>query len=64
MGVWEAWEAARSDPPALAAVPAPLPDPASIPPREWLYGTRLIRRFVSVLAAPGGAGMAEAGTVM
>jgi hypothetical protein len=56
MGVWEAWEAARSDRPALAAVAAPLPDPATIPPREWLYGTRLIRRFVSVLAAPGGAG--------
>ncbi|MCW3477878.1 helicase RepA family protein, partial [Limobrevibacterium gyesilva] len=42
--------------PPLAAVPAALPDPATIPPREWLYGTRLIRRFVSVLAAPGGVG--------
>ncbi|HEX3350100.1 MAG TPA: AAA family ATPase, partial [Acetobacteraceae bacterium] len=40
----------------LTAVAAPLPDPASIPPRAWLYGTRLIRRFVSVLVAPGGVG--------
>jgi hypothetical protein len=40
----------------LVAIPARLPDPASIPPREWLYGTRLIRRFVSVLVAPGGTG--------
>jgi hypothetical protein len=55
MGLWEEWEAARAAP-ALAAAPAPLPDPATIPPREWLYGTRLVRRFVSVLAAPGGAG--------
>lgn len=40
----------------LRIMPARLPDPASIPPREWLYGTRLIRRFVSVLVAPGGTG--------
>lgn len=40
----------------LVATPARLPDPATIPPRQWLYGTRLIRRFVSVLVAPGGTG--------
>lgn len=40
----------------LRAMPAQLPDPSSIPPREWLYGTRLIRRFVTVLVAPGGTG--------
>lgn len=47
------------DPPApaaLEALPARLPDPASIPPRAWLYGTSLVRGFVSVLAAPGGVG--------
>jgi hypothetical protein len=44
------------EPPKLVAAPAALPEPADIPPREWLYGTRLIRRFVSVLAAPGGVG--------
>ena len=51
--LWQRWREAGAP---LAAVPAPLPDPAAIAPREWLYGTRLIRRFVSVLAAPGGAG--------
>lgn len=40
----------------LKAMRARLPDPATIPPREWLYGTRLIRRFVTVMVAPGGTG--------
>jgi hypothetical protein len=31
-------------------------DPASIPPREWLFGDILARRFVSVLVAPPGVG--------
>lgn len=35
---------------------ARLPDPQAIPPRAWLYGTRLIRGFVTVLVAPGGTG--------
>ncbi len=48
---WAEWEAAP-----LGAEPARLPPPASIPPREWLYGTRLVRRFVSVLVSPGGVG--------
>lgn len=56
--LWTQWEASRQAAlvQPLAADPAPLPSPESIPPREWLYGTRLIRRFVSVLAAPGGVG--------
>jgi hypothetical protein len=54
---WAEWAAhVAAAPRALAAEPAALPDPATIPPREWLYGARLIRRFVSVLAAPGGVG--------
>jgi len=54
---WAAHLAAHAAAPApLVAAPAALPDPAAIPPREWLYGARLIRRFVSVLAAPGGVG--------
>lgn len=53
MTLWQRWTQSATP---LAAVAARLPDPAAIPPREWLYGTRLIRRFVSVLAAPGGAG--------
>jgi hypothetical protein len=35
---------------------ASLRDPTKIPPREWLYGTQLIRGFVTVLVAPGGTG--------
>lgn len=31
-------------------------DPASIPPREWLYGNHYIRKFASVTVAPGGLG--------
>ncbi|HEY2132233.1 MAG TPA: AAA family ATPase [Acetobacteraceae bacterium] len=56
--LWSEWQARIDAPPeaALCALPATLPDAASIPPREWLYGTRLIPRFVSVLAAPGGVG--------
>lgn len=56
-----AWDAyARlcnpATPPPLLARAAPLPDPSAIPPREWLLGTRLVRRFVSLLVAPGGVG--------
>ncbi|MCX7383231.1 MAG: AAA family ATPase [Alphaproteobacteria bacterium] len=42
--------------PPIAAVPAALPIAESIPPRAWLYGTFLVRGYVSVLAAPGGVG--------
>ena len=35
---------------------ATLPDPTKLAPREWLYGTQLIRGFVTVLVAPGGTG--------
>jgi hypothetical protein len=35
---------------------ARLPDPETIPPRQWLYGTQLIRGSVSILVAPGGTG--------
>lgn len=31
-------------------------DPTKIPPREWLFGDILARRFVSVLVAPPGVG--------
>ncbi len=54
--LWARWEAQRASPAALVATAAALPDAAAIPPRAWLYGTRLIRGFVSVLAAPGGVG--------
>ena len=50
---WQNWDAGGQ---ILSAVPAVLPDPDKIAPREWLYGTALVRRFVSVLVAPGGVG--------
>jgi hypothetical protein len=43
-------------PPPLVLKPARLPDPTTIPPRQWLYGTQLLRGFVTVLVAPGGTG--------
>lgn len=52
---WQSWDATRPAAP-LAAQAAALPAPGEIAPREWLYGTALIRRFVSVLVAPGGVG--------
>lgn len=40
----------------LVVTPAPMPDPVLIHPREWLYGTSLVRKYVSMLVAPGGVG--------
>ena len=36
-------------------------DPASIPTRQWLYGRRLIRKFVSATVAPAGVGKSTLG---
>lgn len=38
-------------------------DIKSIAPREWIYGTHLIRRYVSLTAAPGGLGKTSLGMV-
>jgi hypothetical protein len=43
-------------PAALTATPFDPADLARLKPREWVYGHFLIRRFVSVLGAPGGTG--------
>ena len=40
----------------LVLRPARLPNPETLQPRQWLYGTQLIRGFVTVLVAPGGTG--------
>lgn len=42
--------------PELTLSEAALPDPATIPPRRWLYGRILIKGFITVLVAPGGVG--------
>jgi hypothetical protein len=31
-------------------------EPAQIPPRDWIYGRRLLRKFVTATVAPGGVG--------
>ncbi len=51
---WNLYDGPAS--PELLAWPASLPEAEGIPPREWLLGTRLVRRFVSLLVAPGGVG--------
>jgi len=40
----------------LVLRPARMPAPETLQPRQWLYGTQLIRGFVTVLVAPGGTG--------
>ena len=40
----------------ISASPFVWRDPATIPPRRWLYGTHLIRKFLSLDIAPGGLG--------
>jgi len=42
--------------PQIKATPFTWRDPASIPPRRWLYGRHLIRKFLSLDIAPGGLG--------
>lgn len=40
----------------IKATPFQWRDPAAIPPRRWLYGRHLIRKFLSLDIAPGGLG--------
>lgn len=40
----------------LTATPFVYRDPRTIPPREWLYGRHLQRRYVAATVAPGGSG--------
>lgn len=40
----------------LTPTPFVWADPSSIPPREWVYDTHLIRKFVSLTVSPGGLG--------
>jgi hypothetical protein len=43
-----------SDKPVISATPFIWRDPATIPPRAWLYGRHYIRQFLSCTIAPGG----------
>ncbi|WP_342150369.1 helicase RepA family protein [Methylorubrum sp. SB2] len=40
----------------IKATPFEWCEPSKIPPREWVYGRHLIRRYVSATIAPGGLG--------
>ena len=46
------------DPPetTLRATSYEWQEPASIPPRQWLYGAHYVRRYVTTTVAPGGTG--------
>jgi hypothetical protein len=51
------WRAeARAAGRLVSATPYVWRDPATIPPRRWLYGRHYIRKFVSATIAPGGVG--------
>lgn len=45
-----------SSPAKITATQFVWQDAFSIPPRQWLYGRHLIRKFVSATVAPGGTG--------
>jgi hypothetical protein len=47
-------QAVAAYPPPLAATPFEWAD--DIKPREWIYGTHMIRKYVSLIVAPGGVG--------
>lgn len=47
----------------LAPTPFKLRDPATIPPRRWLFDKRLISGFVSLTVSPGGLGKSSLSTV-
>ncbi len=51
----------RAEPRIIAPTPFVLRDPSQIPRREWLYGTHLIRREISLTLAPGGVGKTSLG---
>jgi hypothetical protein len=50
-------------PSAIVATPYKRVDPKSIPLRDWIYGTLLIRKFVTATVSPGGIGKSSLVTV-
>jgi hypothetical protein len=42
--------------PPLRAGRITLDDLANLPPREWLYGNKVLRKYVTFVASPGGVG--------
>lgn len=57
-------EGSEGKPPsAIAATPYKRVDPKTIPLRDWIYGTLLIRKFVTATVSPGGIGKSSLVTV-
>ena len=50
-------------PPNLTGTPYDFPDLAALPPREFLYGTHYLRRYVSATIAPTKVGKSSLGVV-
>ena len=46
----------QADPSRIEATTWRWIDPAKIPRRAWLYGTSVIRKFLTAIVAPGGSG--------
>jgi hypothetical protein len=46
----------KNKPHTIFATPYTWTEPAKIPVREWLYGRRLLRKFISLTVAQGGIG--------
>jgi len=49
-------EPAQNEAPQIRATPYVWKNPETIPIRQWIYGTLLIRKFVTATVAPGGVG--------
>lgn len=49
-------EGDKGDTPSITASPVDMSQLLKIPPRRWSYGTKLVRGFISILAAPAGVG--------
>lgn len=56
-------EAEQPPKPALIAAPYKRVDPKTIPLRDWVYGSLLIRKFVTATVSPGGIGKSSLVTV-
>lgn len=66
MGIGAPVDAQAPSAPTLTATPYRGRDPASIPPRPWVYGRYLLRKTVTAVIAPGGVGKSSlmAGTAV
>lgn len=57
-------ETAKPERPPLVAGEISPDDLDTLPPREWLYGFKISRKYVTFMAAPGGAGKTALAQVM